>query len=69
MRKTTTTNLAKAGEWINNAVKGSASVYFRFVSYIGGKDVRGEWLTPERAYKEFCNHDEFNTLRVERIFC
>ena len=42
MKKTTTTNLAKAGEWINNAVKGSASVYFRFVSFIGGKDVRGE---------------------------
>ena len=66
--KKTTTNLAKAGEWINNAVKGSASVYFRFVSFISGKDVSGEWLTPERAYKEFRNRDEFNTLRVERIF-
>lgn len=66
-KKSSTTNLQKAGEWINEAVKSSKSIYFRFVSYMNGKDVRGEWLTPEIAYKEYAFHDEFNTLRVERL--
>lgn len=65
--KKTTTNLAKASEWISDALKSEKSRYFRFVDYVGGECVYGAWLTPEIAHREMKKHDEWNTLSVQMI--
>ena len=64
-KKNETTNFDKANQWVINALKGDASVFFRFVS-VGYRNKYTQWMTPENAKKEIMGRNEFNTWKVER---
>lgn len=65
-KKSETTNLDKAKQWIANAMKGEASVFFRFVSVGYPNEIYTHWMTPENAKKEIATRNEYNTWKVER---
>lgn len=65
-KKSETSNMYKAYQWIVNAMKGESSIFFRYVSINGSETIYTDWMTPENAKKEIASRNEYNTFKVEK---